>query len=811
MTTGMPPSHHVLFIDAYDSFSNNIIALLEAECGVKVTRIFIDAAIAEFQHFLIPFSAVVCGPGPGHPARSSDVGLFEQVWKLSQERLVPVLGICLGFQSLAHEYGAAIVRLPQPRHGIRTLVTTTSTSIFAGLPSINAVQYHSLHALIGQNVRQPDGVNHLWTPFNQSPELQPLAWDLSSQNEGTTSLYINPLPILMAVKHVEKPFYGIQFHPESVCSDQSAKQIVVNWWREAQTWSQISRHSNMGNPDRISAVDLGGPQTCHYSSSRTSIESSRSTTSAESSPASSISQPNVRRQKLLSVSLPLQRMTVPQICEALDLPAGEVIVLDSEKRVLRHIGEVSIIGVILPDTTKIKYSVGETKVYINSREKTEIAHLSDHSGSIFSFLKAFIAGFALEANDDRVFSGGLMGYVSYEACLETIAVDAPEDKGRPGLEFAFVKQSLLVDHRLRLLHIQELVDDDSECSSTDWFDKTCSVLQSLSKGNGPSLLSLNTPVASSVAHMTLPEKSKYNNRVKQCKELISAGESYELCLTDQTIVTLQDGVPAWSMYKHLRHINSANFGAFVRLGPVTILSTSPERFLQWSRFRRLKTTQSDKTDCGEQHAICQFRPMKGTVRKYQKMHDGSVRHISYEEASAILAAPKEQAENLMILDLIRHDLHGVCQNVSVPGLMVVEDYESVYQLVSVVEGTISKPSCLGPYEGPSGIDCLAVSLPPGSMTGAPKKRSCQLLSNIEGKPRSVYSGVLGYIDVRGNGDFSVLIRCMYKWDDEIGSDGAKWNIGAGGAITTLSTEEGEWEEMLTKLQSTLRVFGPEQT
>ncbi len=106
------------------------------------------------------------------------------------------------------------------------------------------------------------------------------------------------------------------------------------------------------------------------------------------------------------------------------------------------------------------------------------------------------------------------------------------------------------------------------------------------------------------------------------------------------------------------------------------------------------------------------------------------------------------------------------------------------------------------------LDCLAASLPPGSMTGAPKKRSCELLREIEnGRPRSVYSGVLGYMCVSGKGDFSVVIRSVYRWDE--GEESHKtWNIGAGGAVTTLSTEDGEWDEMLTKLRSTYQLFSP---
>lgn len=210
-----------------------------------------------------------------------------------------------------------------------------------------------------------------------------------------------------------------------------------------------------------------------------------------------------------------------------------------------------------------------------------------------------------------------------------------------------------------------------------------------------------------------------------------------------------------------------------------------------------------------------MRPMKGTVRK-------SAAVSTLRQAEEILHVPKEEAENLMIVDLVRHDLHGVCGsgNVTVPHLMKVEEYASVFQMITVVNGQLPEPeSGRGDHESGrgekyTGLDVLAASLPPGSMTGAPKKRSCELLQEIEGfKDRSIYSGVVGYMDVTGKGDWSVTIRTMFRWDDETSppgdgeSEGTEvWHIGAGGAVTILSTPEGEREEMFTKLTGPLGVF-----
>lgn len=125
--------------------------------------------------------------------------------------------------------------------------------------------------------------------------------------------------------------------------------------------------------------------------------------------------------------------------------------------------------------------------------------------------------------------------------------------------------------------------------------------------------------------------------------------------------------------------------------------------------------------------------------------------------------------------------------------MSIEEYQTVYQLVSVISGHASNP-----------LSVLAASLPPGSMTGAPKKRSCQLLRSIEGAlhARGIYGGVVGYLDVGGGGDFSVAIRTAFKWEDE-----PAWKVGAGGAVTVLSEAEAEWEEMVTKRESVLKALG----
>ncbi|MCJ1414679.1 para-aminobenzoate synthase, (PABA) [Xylographa parallela] len=805
----------ILFLDAYDSFSNNIIALLEAQCNVHVTKVYIDAVIPDLDDFLTAFAAIVCGPGPGHPTRLKDVGLFKDVWALPADNIIPVLGICLGFQSLAHELGAAVVCLPQPRHGIRTCVTTSSTSIFKDLSEIHAVQYHSLHAVLPEDTGTDLAETRLWKPSMLCPDLQPLAWDFSGQAGMDPKFQKNPHAILMAIKHKDKPFYGLQFHPESICSDHSAQLVVANWWRSSLEWLSCNRptrlvHEDTVNLDRMRPLvhdinlESGGNGQMTRSGSPASTWSS---TSSAMTPDSS-RETHEDYPKLVSATLPIGALTIPSICNALDLSRHECIILDSEMRQLPQLGVSSIIGMVLPQTKKITYSVGAKKVKLQHGGKEELVDLNDYEGNIFSYIKAFMFNYKIDTNAKRAFCGGLMGYITYEAGLESIGVPSPASSGGPDICFAFVKHSILIDHKQHTVHVQFLQVHEHDYDADSWVTKTASILDDLSKQNVKCSLDIQPRTFSQATkRRTPPTESEYKAKIAHCQEEIGAGNSYELCLTDQTSISLGDDISSWDMFVNLRQLNPAPFAAYVRLGPLTLLSTSPERFMNWSRFQ-MSSHGLDSSEL-ELFSTCQFRPIKGTVRKDQVGPDGTVHRVTRLEATEILKTQKEQAENLMIVDLIRHDLYGVCRDVCVEGLMVVEEYESVFQLVSVIEGKLYKSTHFTPPtpDETSGIDCLAASLPPGSMTGAPKRRSCQLLREIENeKPRSVYSGVLGYMCVSGKGDFSVVIRSLYKWDSP-GPDHSIWKIGAGGAITTLSTEEDEWEEMLTKLQSTYRLFG----
>lgn len=217
----------------------------------------------------------------------------------------------------------------------------------------------------------------------------------------------------------------------------------------------------------------------------------------------------------------------------------------------------------------------------------------------------------------------------------------------------------------------------------------------------------------------------------------------------------------------LRRDHPAPFATGLRLSGTEVLSTSPERFLRLV------------------DAHLEAKPIKGTrPRGHSPQED-------QELARDLATSVKDQAENLMICDLLRNDLGRVAVpgSVQVPVLCGVESFATVHQLVSTITAEF--------LPGKTPVDALRVAFPGGSMTGAPKERSMEILRELEGEPRGIYSGAIGYVDAAGTMDFSIVIRTIVV-------EGGVATYGTGGAITRLSDPEEEWEEILVKAKPILK-------
>ncbi|TWU73440.1 hypothetical protein ED733_004499 [Metarhizium rileyi] len=851
----------ILFLDAYDSFTNNIVSLLKDALGSRVSvhvlhmdlkTIDSDSTPSwtkqQFLDRLSDFDAVVCGPGPGSPLHDADVGAFKLLWDLPREKAVPVLGICLGFQSLVEHFGGKIRRLRRGLHGmVREIdhVQVPPTDIFDKVPRFKATLYHSLCADIGQDdIPEQHWREARWLASKQAPELQPLAW-ISEDYDGEHPDV--PERILMAVRHATRPFWGVQYHPESVCTEAAAKGVIRNWFHQALKWNEAARRQVPRKPS-VRHVDSLNPS----NHSLPGLDSGRTLSAC---PWWADLQSGLARRGIKTgyacrqIKLP-GGVDTADIAEVLGLGSGDTIILDSSSTVTGDpLARSSIIALGIDEALRLEYHVGDSYLSLRQpatsgrQEVTQRINLGDNVDpwSPWHVLSEYWRLRKVPEDEHTpAFKGGFMGFVTYEMGLSTLSpgsVSKARGHRRPDLCMAWVSKSVVLDHQAGVAYVQALTTED--CDGL-WIDdvvgaiETSSAWQHPGCEQGPDVKSRrsNEALLADVRkgegrlHVSVPDSNGYESDVSKCQEYIRDGESYELCLTAQTTMTRprgndrphhtraavveqtsrkrlsvdaarHHGTP-WQIYRALRTRQPAPFGSFTRLGGATIISSSPERFLMHDR-----------------RGFCSMRPMKGTVRK-------SAAVSTLAQAEAILHVPKEEAENLMIVDLVRHDLYGVCgaQSVTVPDLLRVEEYASVFQMVTAVNGQLPAEKLeagTDPSRGEfpfTGMDVLASCLPPGSMTGAPKKRSCEILQTIESTERSVYSGVIGYLDVQGKGDWSVTIRTMFRWDDETaphaqaGEDEPRevWRIGAGGAVTTLSTPEGEREEMFTKLCGPLGTF-----
>lgn len=281
---------------------------------------------------------------------------------------------------------------------------------------------------------------------------------------------------------------------------------------------------------------------------------------------------------------------------------------------------------------------------------------------------------------------------------------------------------------------------------------------------------VNTPELTEPLLFPAPAAEAYMDSVRASQHEIYEGNSYEVCLTAQTVARIQNPSPElfFELYRRQRAHNAAPYAAYLRCGDFSVLSSSPERFLSVDTHRNAQT-----------------KPIKGTVPR------GATPEEDAAAAAWLRTDEKTRAENLMIVDLLRNDLSTVSDpaSVRVPVLMGVESYSTVHQLVSTVSSRLS--------EGISAVAAARACFPGGSMTGAPKPSTMQIIEGLEGRARGVYSGALGFVSVDGLANLSIVIRTLVAHDE------GTVTLAAGGAIVADSDPTAEYEEMLTKLRAAL--------
>ena len=368
--------------------------------------------------------------------------------------------------------------------------------------------------------------------------------------------------------------------------------------------------------------------------------------------------------------------------------------------------------------------------------------------------------------------GGYVGYFGYEAraamgmehghpvpgYLPAHEAPTPDSLWLPAVRY------LVHEHaRPGVAARSWLVGDESWCEAAE---RLLSAVGESASDNAP----VNAPELAELLLFPAPAAEAYMDSVRASQHEIYEGNSYEVCLTAQTSARIQNPSPElfFELYRRQRAHNSAPYAAYLRCGDFSVLSSSPERFLSVDTHRNAQT-----------------KPIKGTVPR------GATPEEDAAAAAWLRTDEKTRAENLMIVDLLRNDLSTVSDpaSVRVPVLMGVESYSTVHQLVSTVSSRLR--------EGVSAVAAARACFPGGSMTGAPKPSTMQIIEGLEGRARGVYSGALGFVSTDGSANLSIVIRTLVAHDE------GTVTLAAGGAIVADSDPTAEYEEMLTKLRAAL--------
>ena len=407
------------------------------------------------------------------------------------------------------------------------------------------------------------------------------------------------------------------------------------------------------------------------------------------------------------------------------------------------------------------------------------------SGDPLAAIRSFLAPFASAAIPGvPPFQGGAAGYLSYDWGLELERLPAPlyDDLALDDVVLGVYDWVIAWDHATASAWLIStgIPETEATARSTRAAARAADVRARLSDARVDVPVRVDTsishavPVISQVAdsypasgwwdpRLALRSsftRDGYLDAVERVREYIFAGDIFQANLSQRFEIPLAE--PAWDVYRRLRTSSPAPFAAFLDFPGAAVLSASPERFLRVDGAGLVET-----------------RPIKGTrPRGVGPEHDAAL-------GQALVESPKDRAENLMIVDLMRNDLSRVCApgSVRVAELFALEQYATVHHLVSTIVGQLAP--------GADALDLLKAAFPGGSITGAPKLRAMEIIAEIERLRRGVYCGSVGYWSVTGELDTSVAIRTAVAC-------GGRVYFSAGGGIVADSDPAEEYQETLDK-------------
>lgn len=635
-----------------------------------------------------------------------------------------------------------------------------------------------------------------------------------------TPVHEKDAKVIMAVSHRMRPHYGVQFHPESVATT-FGKRILENFRDMTMEFWQDKGHIRNVKEDAIPVKD-------HVSTGMVlkGLASSKSCGGDSNDGLLRLYWEKV--DGIASEAGGSEGIFCGLFGEG---TAKDTFWLDSS---LQHGGaRFSFLGgkggtlwKRLTYSMSDKHGSGQGILKIENNKLVEEVQLEE---GFLEFLSSELQSCVTSKEDSEGlpfdFWGGFVGYLGYELKAECGAHFNQHKSKLPDASYFFVDQFIVVDHSNDDVYVVALYKESinirkegslevgkrnqgdhagnryngirlaSVCKPVDpignqttgphrlsaqlWVKKIKEKLHELVEGGidmsverrySSQLASSSLSSINSGSHFVISKSRKqYIEDVKSCLGYIRDGESYELCLTTQ-LQKKVNSLDALGLYLTLRKMNPAPYAAWLNFGPedVCICCSSPERFLRL-----------------DQTGMLEAKPIKGTIPRGRSPAEDEALRIKLQDSE------KDQAENLMIVDLLRNDLGRVCKpgSVHVPSLMAVESYATVHTMVSTVRG-IKRPDI-------TPIDCVRAAFPGGSMTGAPKLRSMELLDSLECCPRGVYSGTIGFFSVNSSFDLNIVIRTLVIHEGIA-------SIGAGGAIVSLSDPGDEYEEMLLKTKAPIR-------
>ncbi|MET0065144.1 MAG: aminodeoxychorismate synthase component I [Candidatus Thiodiazotropha sp.] len=422
-----------------------------------------------------------------------------------------------------------------------------------------------------------------------------------------------------------------------------------------------------------------------------------------------------------------------------------------------------------PDSTQGRYDIlaaGPSHRLVTRDGVTEIYHRDQPlttSVDPLATLRELLGPPVSPFGDDLPFHGGAIGYLGYDlaGCWLPVKLQAgTQSRLRlPDMLMGVYDWAVVVDHQRQS---RCLVSAGADPQTERLWPELIARLSRCEPSTGE----ISPPQPSEIMpHLT---RRDYGERFRRIQRYIRDGDCYQVNFAQRfTIPALSD---PWELFRRLRKVNAAPYSAYLEYPMGTVLSSSPERFLK---------LQGDRVET---------RPIKGTrPRSPDPRLDAELR-------LALSESPKDRAENVMIVDLLRNDLGRVCRtgSIQVPELFQVESFAAVHHLVSTITGRLAP--------GFDALDLLRACLPGGSITGAPKLRAMQIIQELEDSPRGIYCGSIAYLDRSGAMDSNIAIRTLTVQDGEV-------EFRVGGGIVADSDEAHEYQETLDKAEAIFRALG----